>query len=71
MVERLLAFVEGSLTQDLIFRVLNFLTLYMQGAYKMVHEKSVGTTVLQYSTKKREHSLNILRSFFRLTFIRV
>ena len=34
-------------------------------------EKSVGTTELHYSTKKRKHSFSILKAFFVPTFIRV
>ena len=31
----------------------------------IVIEKSVGTTELDYSMKKREHSFSILKNFFR------
>ena len=36
-----------------------------------VCEKSVGTTELHYSTKKRKHSFGILKAFFRPTLVRV
>ena len=38
---------------------------------KQLIEKSVGTTELHYSTKKRYHVLTILKSFFRPTLVRV
>ena len=31
---------------------------------KAIREKSVGTTELHYSTKKREHSFSLLKAFF-------
>ena len=34
------------------------------GVIKANEEKSVGTTELHYSTKKREHSFSILKAFF-------
>ena len=32
--------------------------------YRNIYEKSVGTTELHYSTKKRKHSFSILKAFF-------
>ena len=37
----------------------------------MIREKSVGTTELQYSTKKGKHSFSVLKAFFRPTLVRV
>ena len=37
----------------------------------IVFEKSVGTKELHYDTKKWEHSLSTLKSFFRPTLVRV
>ena len=37
------------------------------GGYRrrnVVYEKSVGATELHYSTKKRQHSISILKAFF-------
>ena len=34
-------------------------------------EKFVGTTELHYNTRRWEHSLSILKSFFRPTLVRV
>ena len=36
-----------------------------------IHEKSVGTTELHYSMKKRYHVLGILQAYFRPTLVRV
>ena len=38
--------------------------IVVSDVWKLISEKSVGTTELHYSTKKREHSLSILKAFF-------
>ena len=47
------------------------MVLGLQLEMKLYLEKSVGTTELHYSTKKREHCFSILKAFFRPTLVRV
>ena len=45
-------------------RIKYIYSIILSDLYDFTFEKSVGTTELHYSTKKREHSFGILKAFF-------